>query len=323
MDQQVKQAGRARSSRQNERTIGLMRPDLLRRLLSLLFFVAAVASPLGAKPAAFEWKVTTWNLEWFPSGKPNFRDAKIEAERTDAAAKVLRELDPDIILLQEVRDEAAMEALCAKICRGHQVVVVSRFKQGNRISEQQQAILAKFPAKAAYWKEWTTRQLVNPPRGYAFALFEPKEGPAVAVYSLHLKSNAMGRDVPDRAKQETLNRLQRELGAQQLIEHLREIEALPDLAPKAAIVGGDFNTDPTQKRFAEERTLPLFAEAGFRFPILDLPIAQRTTIPGKGRYPDTTFDYLLFRGLKEKGKPMIVPTEISDHRPVTYVVVIR
>lgn len=267
--------------------------------------------------AASTWKVTTWNLEWFPSGKPDFTDAKIEADRIDAAAKVLRALDSDIILLQEVRDEAAMTALAKAINRGHQVVVVSRFKFGNRIGQQQQAVLAKFPAKAAYWREWSTRQLVNPPRGYSFALFETKNGTRVGVYSLHLKSNAMGRDVKDRAKQETLNRLQRELAADQLVEHMQEVEQTRDIATKAFIVGGDFNTDPTQSRFAEERTLLSLKKAGFESPMFDLPIRKRTTIPGKGRYPDTTFDWLLFKGVKPSGGVTIVSTSVSDHRPVT------
>lgn len=289
---------------------------LFTRILLLLALTAQLS-------AATTWKVTTWNLAWFPSGKPDFTDAKIEAERINEAAKLLRELNPDIILLQEVRDEAAMEALAKAIGKGHQVIVVSRFKQGNRIGQQQQAILAKFPAKAAYWKDWTTKQHVNPPRGYAFALFETAERKRVGVYSLHLKSNAMGRDVKDRAKQETLNRLQRELAADQLVEHMTEIEATRDLATRAFIVGGDFNTDSTQERFAQERTLTSLKKAGFSSPMFDVPIEKRTTIPAKGRYPDTTFDWLFFRGVVPRKDFSVTPTKVSDHRPVTFIVEIK
>lgn len=286
-----------------------------------------VAIPLFAASLAFAadttWKVTTWNLEWFPSGRPDFRDAKIEQARIADAAKTLRELDPDIILLQEVRDEEAMQALAKAIGRGHQVVVISRFPHGDGIGQQQQAILAKFPAKAAYWKEWTTKQLVNPPRGYSFALFETKDGKRVAVYSLHLKSNAMGRDVQDRAKQTTLNRLQRELSAEQLVQHLNEIQALPELKTNAAIVGGDFNTDSNQERFADEATIKTLRTAGFTSPLDGLPLDQRTTLPGKGRYPDATFDWIFLRDLKSVTKPAVTPTEVSDHRPVTVTIELR
>lgn len=288
----------------------------MKRLVVSLF--AALALHVAA--FATTWKVTTWNLEWFPSGKPDFTDAKIEAERIAEAAKVLKDLDSDVILLQEVRDEAAAKTLADQIGRGHQVVIVSRFKFGEQLGQQQQVILAKFPAKAAYARDWKTRQLVTPTRGYAFAAFPLSDGRVVGVYSLHLKSNAMGRNVEDRAKQETLNRLQRELAAAQLIEHTEEVSRLPDMKMAAVIVGGDFNTDPTQSRFADEQTLPIFTKAGFTSPLLTLPLAKRTTIPSKGRYPDTTFDYLLFRGTKPVGDPVIVPTGVSDHRPVTFTV---
>jgi len=295
----------------------------MKTLRAFLFVPLCLLAASLAFAADTTWKVTAWNLEWFPSGKPDFRDAKVEQARIAAAANVLRELDPDIILLQEIRDEEAMQALAKEIGRGHQVVVVSRFKQGDRVGQQQQAILAKFPAKAAYWKEWTTRQLVTPTRGYSFALFETKDGKRVATYSLHLKSNAMGRDVQDRAKQETLNRLQRELATQQLVEHFREIQNTPELKTNAAIVGGDFNTDPGQKRFADEGTIPNLRAAGFASPLEGLPLEERTTIPSKGRFPDTTFDWIFLRELKAIGKPTVTVSDVSDHRPVTVTVELR
>ncbi len=286
------------------------------RIFLLLLLLASISL------RADQWKVTTWNLEWFPSGKPDFVEPALEAKRTKEAADILRTIDPDVILLQEVRDEAAVQALAKAIGRGHEVVVVSRFKQGNRIGQQQQAILAKVPATAAYWREWTTRQLVNPPRGYAFAVFATPSGAKVGVYSVHLKSNAMGRDVKDRDKQTILNRLQRELAAEQIVEHMKEVFAIPDIAPAAVVVGGDFNTDPTQERFATERTIPTLTEAGFLNPLSPLPLAKRTTIPRSGRYPDTTFDYLLFKSVKVHGEPSIVSTTVSDHRPVTFTVTV-
>lgn len=287
---------------------------------TFLGFLLALALAAQLSASSTTWKVTTWNLEWFPSGKPDFSDAVMEAGRISEAAKVLRELDPDVILLEEVRDQKAAVDLATEIGRGHQVVVVSRFKQGNRIGQQQQAILAKFPAKAAYWREWATRQLVNPPRGYSFAVFETASGKPVAFYAVHMKSNAMGRDVKDREKQATLNRLQRELAAQELVEHFRDIGKVPELAPASVIVGGDFNTDPTQKRFGDETTLATLVNTGFANPLSSLPVEKRTTIPGKGRYPDTTFDYLLFWKATPVGDPIIRPTKVSEHRPVTWVV---
>lgn len=294
----------------------------MKRLFGLILGLA-FALQLGA--ATTTWKVTTWNLEWFPSGKPDFTDAKVEAERTAEAAKTLRSLAPDIILLQEVRDEAAVEALAKAIGQGHQVIVTSRFtakdKEGvDKIGQQQQAILAKFPAKASFWQQWETFQFVSPPRGFAFALFDAGGGKRIAVYSLHLKSNGMSRDTPDRVKQATLNRMMRELAAQQVVRHLVRIGSVPELAPAGAIVGGDFNTDPKDKRFAGETTHSFFLQHGFANPLSDLPLFKRITLPADNRYPDVTFDYLLFKNTRTVGDPQIVVSEASDHRPVTYTV---
>lgn len=284
-------------------------------------FLLALAIFAQATPAAgAEWKVTTWNLEWFPAGAPDVRDPNIEGRRIREAAEVLRHLDPDIVLLQEVRDEPAVEALAREIGRGHQVVVVSRFLQGGELSQHQQAILAKFPARAAFWKAWTTRQAVAPVRGFSFALFSAPSGAPVAVYSLHLKSNNISRASRDREKAATLNVLQRELAVLQLVEHLAEIARNPELMPAAAIVGGDFNTDPFQKRFAKERTLPVLESIGFTNPIARLPKADRATLPGSGQYPPAVFDHILLLKADAAADPVVTRTEVSDHRPVTVVV---
>lgn len=287
------------------------------KLLRSLLLVLALATQLTAATA---WKVTTWNLEWFPSGRADFTDAAVEARRTAEAAAVLRELDPDIILLQEIRDEAAVVALAKAIGRGHEVVVVSRFMSGEKLGQQQQAILAKFPAKAAYWRAWTTRQGINPTRGFSFALFPTPSGAGVAVYSVHLKSNSIRPDHPERQKAEALNRVQRELAAAQLVEHLDAIAQQPELAPAGAIVGGDFNTDPHQPRFQNERTIPGLEALGFRSPLRQLPLAERTTIPVKGPYDAATFDYIFLFKAAARGAPVIVPSEVADHRPVTVTV---
>ncbi len=288
------------------------------RLLRALVLLATLA--LSSAALAADWKVTTWNLEWFPAGAPDVRDAQVEAKRTKEAAEVLRALDPDIVLLQEVRDEAAVEALAKEIGRGHQVVVVSRFRYGDELSQHQQAILAKFPARAAFWKEWTTRQAVTPVRGYAFALFASPSGAPVAVYSLHLKSNSISRNTKDRERAATLNVLQRELAALQLVEHLGDISKDPQLTPAAAIVGGDFNTDPFQKRFAKERTIPALEALGFTNPITRLPKEDRATLPGSGQYPPASFDHVLLLKAEAVADPVVTKNDVSDHRPVTVTV---
>ena len=83
------------------------------------------------------------------------------------------------------------------------------------------------------------------------------------------------------------------------------------------IVAGDFNTNPDQEAFAREKTLQAFVSAGFTNPVGALPYAARITHPGKGKYPDATFDYIFAKRLKAIGPPEILKARASDHFPVT------
>jgi hypothetical protein len=69
-------------------------------ILVLASFV--VGSALSQSPAKV--RITTWNLEWFPNGSPHETTPGKQAQRIAASAGVLKKLDPDILLLQEMRD---------------------------------------------------------------------------------------------------------------------------------------------------------------------------------------------------------------------------
>jgi hypothetical protein len=68
----------------------------------LAFFVFGLA--LGQSPEPTKIRITTWDLEWFPNGSPHETAPEKQAQRIVAAADVLRKLNPDILLLQEMRD---------------------------------------------------------------------------------------------------------------------------------------------------------------------------------------------------------------------------
>jgi hypothetical protein len=85
------------------RTDGLLNPGIVNRaLFALLAFV--VGSALGESSDPTRIRITTWNLEWLPSGSPKEAAPEQQNQRINEAANVLRPIDPDIILLQEVRD---------------------------------------------------------------------------------------------------------------------------------------------------------------------------------------------------------------------------
>jgi hypothetical protein len=96
-------------------------------------------------------RITTWNLEWFPNGSPKRIPTEEQAKRIAAAADVLRPLNPDILLLQEVRDYDACARLAEAIRPHH---ISGAFKGG----EQQVAILGKEPAQAAWAEPWKSME---------------------------------------------------------------------------------------------------------------------------------------------------------------------
>jgi len=153
----------------------------------VLAILAFVASSLSAAPI----RVTTWNLEWFPNGSPKELAPIEQAKRIEAAAAVLRPLNSDIIMLQEVKDYDTCARL-AEAIRPHtyqvaicsaftepfqsglgkqQVAICSAFTEPfqSGLGKQQVAILAKEPAQAAWSEKWKSMEGIDPPRGFAFA----------------------------------------------------------------------------------------------------------------------------------------------------------
>ncbi len=228
-------------------------------------------------------RLTTWNLDWFPNGTPKEAPPAEQERRIHAAADVLRNLDPDIILLP--------------------------FQPG--FGKQQVAILAKEPAQAAWAERWKSMEGVDPPRGFAFAWFKIK-GVDVGVYSVHLKSNLIMHG--DKVAETTKNVRKREVAAHQLLNHLRSViaKAIPNI--QSEVVAGDFNTNPVE--FPADDTLKTLEDAGFRNCMENASAVQRITHPGGHGYPDTTFDYVLAQHATV-GSPNITHSTVSDHYPVT------
>lgn len=274
--------------------------------------LAAMAPILDASPI----RVTTWNLEWFPNGSPKELPPSQQEKRIEAAADVLRALNPDIILLQEVRDYDVCARLGEAIKpRTYHVAICSAFREPFKpgIGRQQVAIMAKEPAQAAWSESWKSMEGVDPPRGFAFAWFRIG-GTDVGVYSLHLKSNLIMKT--DKEAEGRKNIRKREVAIEQLLNHVRDVIAPSMPLVKSIVVGGDFNTNPDQPDFAEEKTLTTLTAAGFRNSVEGIPLPQRVTHPGSGPYPDATFDYLFASNLVP-AKPLITASKASDHYPVT------
>ena len=177
------------------RTDRLLRRGPVKRAFFALVASFVIAGALAESPEPTKLRITTWNLEWFPNGSAHDVTPEVQAQRIAAAADVLRPINPDIILLQEVRDYEACARLGEAIAPGtYHVAICSAFKEPFQrgLGKQQVAILSKYQAQAAWAEPWKSMNGVDPPRGFAFAWFKIGNDD-LGVYSVHLKQSDYSR----------------------------------------------------------------------------------------------------------------------------------
>ena len=224
----------------------------MNRVLVALLASFVVASALSQSAEPTNIRITTWNLEWFPNGSAHDATPEVQAQRIAAAADVLRPINPDIILLQEVRDYDTCVRLGEAIAPGvYHVAICSAFKEPFQrgLGKQQVVILAKYQAQAAWAERWKSVSGVDPPRGFAFAWFKIGNED-IGVHSVHLKSNLITHG--DREAETAKNIRKREVATAQLLTHVHDVieNTIPSI--KGVVIGGDFNTNHDQAMFAAE-----------------------------------------------------------------------
>ncbi len=281
------------------------------RVLSLLTLVLALTlalascEPLGtsvAPPDAPQLRVVTWNAEWFPGRDPEpTREAELSQMKEARAA--LAELQPDVLLMQEVRDWKSAEALVSAV-PGLQLHVVSDF-----FDRPQNLVIASRLNASSGWSElWRPESPETPPRGFSFAALELPGGRFLLAYSVHLKSNRGDQAV---------DRVMRQQAARQILDHASKMLAIYGrVQPCVLVVGGDFNTSLDDARFDGEKTLGLLRESGLKWAHEGVPFNQRITIPGGGPFPPGCFDHLFFAGAQRIASHVPQFPKASDHNPV-------
>jgi endonuclease/exonuclease/phosphatase family protein len=140
-------------------------------MFTAVFLILSIAGYSGAQTV----RCTTWNLEWFPNGSAKEASAAQQEQRIKEAANILRPINPNIVLLQEVRDYDACARLGEAIAPGvYHVAICSAFKEPFQrgLGKQQVAILSKYQAQAEWAEPWKSMNGVDPPRGFAFAWFK-------------------------------------------------------------------------------------------------------------------------------------------------------
>lgn len=263
--------------------------------------------------------VGTWNGNWFPSGRAEHRaHPDVEAATMTAAAGMLRSalaaVDPkgtnDVILcLHEFRGPRVASNVVAQIGRkGLRVVSVSGYRRRDRFDMQQDVIATTLPVAEAGWGVWRKNGPNTPPRGYASAAVVLAPATTAAVYAVHLKSNYRAKTPEAKAA----NRAKRGAAIRQLVNMEKpKADGVP--AHQAVLIVGDFNADRWKAEFAGEPLFKTLEGAGFLNVLGLLPEGRRGTYPNR-RYGDSALDYIMTRGLKAEGSPVLIPNEgLSDH----------
>jgi endonuclease/exonuclease/phosphatase family metal-dependent hydrolase len=276
---------------------------LSRYLLPLLLASVLCATGRAQPPVkpAQTIRIVSWNLNWFPGRKPE-PTAEEEKAHMAQAQQALRELKPDVLLLQEVRDWKSAEQLCSAV-PGLRMQVISRFQP----RPQNQVIATRLPVDSTWSDEWK-HGADGPPRGYVFTAIELPQKRFLLTYSLHLKSNvgAPAMNVPKRQE-----------AARQLLAHTQEMQVLYGARGACGLlVGGDMNTSLDDPRFAGEQTLRAMTAAGFHWTFAGVPFASRITIPKEGQFPDNCFDHIFTAGLGRQTASVKPYPGRSDHNPV-------
>ena len=257
----------------------------------------------------------SWNLKWFPSGRAEHRaSARVESANIADAADVIRanlKGSGRVLFLQEMRDAKACSNLVVAIGDTNlKVAVASAFRdfRDNRLQWQQLGIVTDMPVLKTEWKYSKKADGMFVPRGYAYALLDGGEEGRIACFCVHLKSNYGAK----KAAKKKENMLKREAAIRQVLA------AAENCGADKILIAGDFNSDRFQRAFKDERIFSMLESAGFRDAWEGTDPSQRGTHPGSSRYPDSTLDYVFYKGYSWCASRFLAPiAPVSDHRMLT------
>lgn len=255
----------------------------------------------------------TWNLKWFPSGRAEHRASpRVEqANISDAAEVVKAHMKPGngrILFLQEMRDAAACTNLVAATGdTSLRVACATAFRdfRDNRLQWQQLGIVSDLPIVESYWKYAKKADGLFVPRGYAYALLDGGDEGKIACFCIHLKSNYGAR----KAEKKRENMIKREAAMRQVLAVAVKAGA------KKVIIAGDFNSDRFQQQFKDEKIFAMLENSGFTDGWNGAAAGERGTHPGNTRWPDSTLDYVFYKGFDKTAARTLAPAHpVSDHR---------
>jgi len=279
-------------------------------IFSAAFIVVVPTAVAQSAPSTNSSTLTVafWNIQWFPGQRPNASEAA-EKRQVMAVHSEMTKLNPDIMGMEEVRN-FEMASLAVQPVKDMKVDVCANFPPREGQNEAQEvAIASRLQPLSAWVEQWKPAGPATPPRGFAFAAYEPEPHQLLLVYCVHFKSNRgeLTEDVGIRQE-----------ATRQLLAHIEAMKsAYGGLGQIAWIVGGDFNTSMDDPRFGSESTLRDLVKNGFLWLWQNVTPNSRLTLHGDKYYPPACFDHIFYRGIKLQHAQVLQTTRASsDHKPV-------
>jgi hypothetical protein len=261
-------------------------------LLSLpaLSLIALVAV-LTAK--ADTLRVTTWNLRFLTTGS-----GSVNTNRLREAAAVLKKVDPDIILLQQVGGWQ----VCARLAdalkpAAYHVLICSSFRAAEPgIAAPQTAVLSKHKGYFSWAEAWQEHSTNG---GFAFVAVQ------YGTQRLGLFS-AQFDGVSEPAN--SIGQLLNEVGS------IRRWEANQ---PQVFVIAATFDT--VMNRGSEgEKAAAMMKSAGFENAFWETPAPGNVTFI-RDREPGVIADYIFAQNTCFPAEAQVFRSPVSDHNPVTCV----
>lgn len=236
--------------------------------------------PCDTIQAADRIRIATYNLQDFTDGVDDGTDRTTERAEHHArlAALIIAEMDPDVLVLQEIENANALSLLLEKLHYSYPLAYLTDFgEQGGRPLNI--AVVSRIPL--ADLRELDFAGLSGPgrpPRGVLSFTLELDPGRRLLVYAVHLKSN-FGDPWKNRSKRYHALRLIRR-------DACRFVRRHPQYAWETMLLG-DMNVDPELPQFARDCSLR---------PVHDwidlwrgVPPGERVTLPTRHGDPEMEF----------------------------------
>jgi endonuclease/exonuclease/phosphatase family metal-dependent hydrolase len=293
-----------------------MRLRFIHHLHSRFLMGTALCLMSAAGVHAAPLRVTTWGMQPRSAPQGSGAERQSEADRVQQTAAVLKKLDPDVIILQQVENwQSCDELIKALRPTNYNLAVCSSFRDAKTgaLSRQQVAILSKTKSYISWSEAWKSEgNTAALPGGFAFAAIK------VGNKDVGIFSVQSGDAAPDIAGQDSaIQRQGREASAQQLLRQIAGLKSWTANHIDAVVVAGDFNTSTDNPQFAGEKTFQLLEDAGLANAFGSEPSSQRITFQGNDGHAAATLDYIFTRNAGFVGMPQITSVDWSEHFPVT------